>query len=584
MSTSSSVGLVRTCNRLGLECYFRPSKTRVPKKRATRLGALEDKVDKILGQMTTTSNRSSLSPQAGPSSQSGQSCDQDSQHPCDVIGRGLITYNEANQLLDSYRTTIPCFPFVQIPKDATVDNLRSERPFLLFSILFVSSFRNVPLNLALEEVSTSYLGGQILQGDRPQPMDMLQGLLVTIAGTKKKHQLTRIPGYMRLAQGIISDTRLDYPAKMRATSGRMILMADSDTGNKWSSLQNEEMRALVGYYLLDASRAITAQRAGNMPWSPFLESCAAKLSHDCEFPTDRYLLGHVQLQRMLSEVDTLVAQGYDEIQAPPSDIESMIHCLQSDMDEYKSLLPAPMHNNIFSEVQSHFFDVHLWQTAFFDVYRPSAASIDPTVTLLRTHALCQGLAAAKRFISYYFSLPFGIERTFSYLQWTAIGFGIATACRLTLAALDRSVQYNANVQTLRETLDIPRELLRIRQRLREVDTQWKDGKADHQQIIFYQDWVWYLSGWFEEKCRMEQSDDASASGSDQGHGMVLTATSISDGNFYGDFQPQPGVNFIPWSNAQDYTIEDMFNTWVGGNAMPTPTSLGGNTMSTPTSQ
>lgn len=139
-------------------------------------------MDQILDQINqphSNPQQASLPLSLSPKS---ESCAPTPHNPCDVIGNGLITHEEANRLIESFRDAITYFPFVQLPRDATVEVLRSEKPFLLLSILLVSSFRNVPLHLALEDVSTSYLGGQVLQGNRRQPFDILQGLLVTIAG------------------------------------------------------------------------------------------------------------------------------------------------------------------------------------------------------------------------------------------------------------------------------------------------------------------------------------------------------------------------------------------------------------------
>ncbi|KAE8371289.1 hypothetical protein BDV26DRAFT_286906 [Aspergillus bertholletiae] len=203
MSAPTSLGRVRTCEncvrakircsrtstqccdrclRLNKDCYFRATKARTPKKRETRISALEDKVDQILGQINQPHSSPQQAPLPLPLSLKSESCAPTPRNPCDVIGNGLITHEEANRLIESFRDTITYFPFVQLPRNATVEDLRSEKPFLLLSILLVSSFRNVPLHLALEDVSTSYLGGQVLQGNRQQPFDILQGLLVTIAG------------------------------------------------------------------------------------------------------------------------------------------------------------------------------------------------------------------------------------------------------------------------------------------------------------------------------------------------------------------------------------------------------------------
>lgn len=152
---------------------------------------LEDKVDQILGQI----NHGPLpSPQKTPPSPQSQSSDLNSSlHPCDVIGKGLITQDEANRLLDRYHDTTPYFPYVQLPRETTSQDLRSEKPFLLLSILLVSSFQDVPLHLALEEVSAAYLGGPVLRGEHPLPLDLLQGLLVTVAGYV--HLPHKVPEY-----------------------------------------------------------------------------------------------------------------------------------------------------------------------------------------------------------------------------------------------------------------------------------------------------------------------------------------------------------------------------------------------------
>lgn len=89
------------------------------------------------------------------------------------------------------------------------------------------------------------------------------------------------------------------------------------------------------------SHSVIQQRTGTMPWSPFIESCAAKLSQECEFSTDRYLLGQVQVQHMLGQIDSLVARGFGENKAPV-DIEVMISSLQSAFEECKARLPVPI--------------------------------------------------------------------------------------------------------------------------------------------------------------------------------------------------------------------------------------------------
>ena len=120
-----------------------------------------------------------------PYPSSSEECTDGSIHPCDVIGKGVITFEEANALLSDYRVMMPCFPFVMISNTATIQTLRCDRPFLLLAILVAASYRNFPLQRALEEVVKSYIGDYVIHGQNgtyPQPLETLQGLLVILSG------------------------------------------------------------------------------------------------------------------------------------------------------------------------------------------------------------------------------------------------------------------------------------------------------------------------------------------------------------------------------------------------------------------
>lgn len=89
-----------------------------------------------------------------------------------------------------------------------------------------------------------------------------------------------------------------------------------------------------------SSHSVVTQRSGTMPWSPFIESTAAKLSQEGEFPSDQYLLSQVQMQHMLERVDSLVRRGFVENQATLVDVDAMVRSLQNEAKEYRALFPA----------------------------------------------------------------------------------------------------------------------------------------------------------------------------------------------------------------------------------------------------
>ncbi|KAJ5099660.1 hypothetical protein N7532_006661 [Penicillium argentinense] len=541
------------CLRLHKDCFFRPIKSRNnTKKKATRIGLLEDKVDQILGQLNSTSQPK---PQNAPPTP--KSCES-SPHPCDVIGNGFISEDEAAFLLNSFRDMIPCFPFVQLSKDTTIKDLRSEKPFLLLSILLVSSFQDVPLHMALEEISKNYLGAHVLQGNHPQPLDTVQGILIILAGTKQKSHLMRFSKYLHLAHAIINCCKFDRSTKIRMMRQRLDVMLDEAGPAETSAIQREERRALIGFYLLDATSSLVMQKAGTMPWSPFLESCALKLSQECEYPTDRHLINYVQLQHMLGRIDALVIR---EEQVPPLEVNGIIRSLLADFEEYKSQLPFPVDSDVLAALQVRAFRVHIYQSAVFDFYPPFHNITDQSLALPRIEALCHGLSAAKDFITFYFSLPLGIEKSYSYLHWVNAGFIIAASCKLAIASLEPSVRHNPQVKELRESLDYPRELSNLTQRMYAVDRECKGSSGDQHETFFYQEWLRHLGEWFAGKYRLAELDSSEINDG----GLAISASGVADNGLYGD--PPQDTDF-PWADLQDVTVEELLNAWLGPMAMP----------------
>ncbi|KAJ5995649.1 hypothetical protein N7481_002626 [Penicillium waksmanii] len=367
----------------------------------------------------------------------------------------------------------------------------------------------------------------------------------------------RFSVYLHLANSIIREFRMDQPTKLRALRERLDIMECPEPPAKSISTQNQEMRALIGYFFLDSTHTVISQRTGTMPWSQFIESCAEKLSQECEFPADRYLLGQVRLQHMLERIDSLVRRGFSESQARPADIEAIVRSLQSDAQECKAHFPinTALDRDLTIGIQSHTFEIHLHQTVVFDVFPASTISIDQSAALIRVDALCHGLAAAKQCLDWYYELPVGIEKKFSYSQWTSIGFCVAASCKLVLASLEPTVRHHDQVMGLREALNMRGEIQKLIQRMNTIDQECKGEKWDQHEIFFYKEWLQHLGEWFEAQYRLAHSDSAG----ENNNGIVF-ASGISDNNIYDPDEPDAG---FPWLNLQDVTIEEMLNAWLG---------------------
>lgn len=99
----------------------------------------------------------------------------------DVISDGFLSLEAASRYLETFKTKLsPNFPFVVIPPNVYVDNLRQTKPFLLLTILASASYDDFSLQRLLgREVKKAVASRMILGGEIS--FDMLQGLLVFLA-------------------------------------------------------------------------------------------------------------------------------------------------------------------------------------------------------------------------------------------------------------------------------------------------------------------------------------------------------------------------------------------------------------------
>ena len=96
----------------------------------------------------------------------------------DPISKDVLCLAKAEGFLATFAERP--FPWVRLPKNASVETLRRERPFLLLSVLTFASYEDVRLQRQLEtELKDSLMKKVIVQGEKS--LDLLQGLLVYLA-------------------------------------------------------------------------------------------------------------------------------------------------------------------------------------------------------------------------------------------------------------------------------------------------------------------------------------------------------------------------------------------------------------------
>ncbi len=97
----------------------------------------------------------------------------------DIFDGGLVTEEYADGLVRNFIHMAPYFPFVALPREALLSDLRREAPMLLQAILVTSSWQNKSLQLALEREYLKILSTRLVV-DGQKSLDMLQSLLVYV--------------------------------------------------------------------------------------------------------------------------------------------------------------------------------------------------------------------------------------------------------------------------------------------------------------------------------------------------------------------------------------------------------------------
>lgn len=170
------------------------------------------------------------------------------QQSLDVIEYGFITLDEAQILLDNYRTrAVPHFPFVPISPGTTVASLKSAKPFLFMCIMATMKVDNCTIQRQIgEEVRMQAHQRVLMQSE--SSLELLQGLLVYIAWYQyffsyEKQQIVQLA---QLCVSLVQNLGLDQnPDNKRRT---VDLGPDETASGRKAARSMDQLRALLGAY------------------------------------------------------------------------------------------------------------------------------------------------------------------------------------------------------------------------------------------------------------------------------------------------------------------------------------------------
>lgn len=95
----------------------------------------------------------------------------------DVISRGLVTLEKAEESVQHFRSTASNSPFVIISPGTSIDYLRRQKPFLLLTVLAMATVNNMKLQKLLDQEIRDTLGRRVFMSGE-KSLDLLQGILI----------------------------------------------------------------------------------------------------------------------------------------------------------------------------------------------------------------------------------------------------------------------------------------------------------------------------------------------------------------------------------------------------------------------
>ncbi|QGA20794.1 hypothetical protein EYB26_008502 [Talaromyces marneffei] len=286
-----------------------------------------------------------------------------------------ITMSQVDTMVQSYQLKTAYFPFISIPENITAETLCQKWPFLLLSILVISSADEPILQKALDERFRKVLATRVvMQGEKS--LDYLHGLLVYLSWhpTHLKPINNQIFQYLQLAISMISD--LDLERKMHS-------ITDCVTD------QIIARNTILGCYFLSASIAMGFRRSNNFTFIPSNELLDSMLLLN-DGPLEPIIASIVKLCKFIEKVHGINLQtemaklSSWTLECP---LQKLTQMLIGELTQLERELPAHIYTKTRIQFMQRFARIKIYALALEQEKHLSQNQINP-LTFLEVFPAC----------------------------------------------------------------------------------------------------------------------------------------------------------------------------------------------------
>jgi hypothetical protein len=228
----------------------------------------------------------------------------------DIIDRGIISIQLAEELLSIYRNDLLHeYPGPVIPKDWTVEQLRSRKPALFHAVMAAASnSKGTELSHKLhEEVTYIYARAIMIRAEKS--IQYIQALSLTVAYNAPPNTPAQLQVYlfcniaasMALEVGLASKPRTHEQLPKRAIRSLQRINSAEEL--------LENCRTILALYTLIAGFSIKLRRPNILLFNSWMEECQTLLQKS-RILEDKITIALLRLQRIVDEAYT--AFGHDD--------------------------------------------------------------------------------------------------------------------------------------------------------------------------------------------------------------------------------------------------------------------------------
>ncbi|KAH7236875.1 uncharacterized protein BKA55DRAFT_578686 [Fusarium redolens] len=373
------------CNRLGKRCtYLNVVEKRKSPSSSSRTRLLEQRLSRVLALLGDQAQGTPMSGfvahlasgDLNMNELSGGQFDQlllprglTLQGTVDVIDRGLLSLDEAQILIDNYRTkAIQHFPFVPVSSETTVASLRATKPFLFMCIMATMKFDNCTIQRQIgEEVRIQAHQRVLMQSE--SSLELLQGLLVYLAWYQYffiSYEKQQIVPIAQLCVSLVQNLGLDHnPENMRR---KVDLGPDETASGRKAARSAEQLRALLGTYCTASWVSIKFRTRGALPYTGYIKQSWELLLANAEYPSDLLIPHFVRINELCRRIcDTF---GYDDLENSGMRGELVsamaLQTLNNESALLKASIPPNLQNNFALRLEVHLLDTLLGEVSLHD--------------------------------------------------------------------------------------------------------------------------------------------------------------------------------------------------------------------------